>query len=572
MADVASIVVRIITEKKGDAGKELEGTAAKVDGVSKKFSKFVLPAAAAAAAVVAFGKSAADSASRTEQAMGGLDAVFGKNSGKVKKWAGDAATSVGLAKSEYAEFAALIGAQLKNAGIPMDQVTNKTKDLIGLGADLAATYGGTTADAVSALTSALKGEFDPMDKYGTKLSAAGIAAQQAAEGTDKLEGSAAAQAKTMATLNLITKQTGDAQGQFAKQSGTAAEQAQMASAGYENMKSSLGTALLPVVVAISKALGAMAGFIGEHPKLAQAAAAAILVLASVIIVLAGAVKIYNLYTAISAIVTQAAWLSAIWPILAVVAAIALVIGIIVILWKKSETFRAVVTGVWNAIKAVALATWNAILAAGAALWNLLKVYVSAWAALTRAAFNSVLAVGNAVWNAIKAAVGGVSSAVSGLIGWLGRIRVPGAVVSAFDAIKAAVGRVVSAIESLIGWIGRIKLPGSFGSAFDTLAGAIGNVIGKIQSLIGWLGRIKVPKIHIPGVGKAAPAAVPGVARLGATPAVTGVSRGITAAAAPTGAPGVTIVVNGALDPDAVARQIRRLLTAHGQRTGTPVLS
>jgi hypothetical protein len=570
MADVASIVVRIVTEKKGDAGKELEGTAAKVDGVSKKFSKLALPAAAAAGAVIAFGKSAADAASKTEQAMGGLDAVFGKNSGKVKKWADGAATSVGLAKSEYAEFAALIGAQLKNAGIPMDQVTNKTKDLISLGADLAATYGGTTADAVGALTSALKGEFDPMDKYGTKLSAAGIAAEQAAEGTDKLEGSAAAQAKTMATLSLITKQTGDAQGQFAKQSGTAAEQSQMASAQYENMKSALGTALLPIVVALSGALGAMANFIGQHPAIAQAAGAAILILAGVILVLVAAVKIYNLYTAISEIVTKSAWLSALGPIALVIAAIALVIAIIVILWKKSETFRDIVIGVWTAIQAAAIATWNAISAAGAALWNALKAYVSAWAALTQAAFNVVLAVGNAVWNGIKAAVGGVSTAISSLIGWIGRISVPGIIASAFEAIKTAVGKVSTAISQLIDWVGRISVPSSFGDGFNALKTAIDHVIDSVQSLIGWLKNIHVPKIHIPGVGKSAPSAA--VARapvLGAAPTVRGLA--VAPQASSTAPGGVTIVVNGALDPDAVARQIRRLLTAHTQRTGSVVL-
>ena len=39
---------------------------------------------------------------------------------------------------------------------------------------------------------------------------------------------------------------------------------------------------------------------------------------------------------------------------------------------------------------------------------------------------------------------------------------------------------------------------------------------------------------------------------------------------PTGSAGVTIVVNGALDPEAVARQIRRILAGHGARTGEVV--
>src|SRR4029077_20579711 len=148
------------------------------------------------AAVIAFSKQAFDAASRTQQAMGAVDTVFGKSAGQIKRWAAGAADSVGLAKSEYGELAAVIGAQLKNLGVPMDQVAGKTNDLVKLGADLSATYGGTTAEAVEALSSVLKGETDPIEKYGISIKQATIAAEMAKEGTDKLTGAAAKQAKT----------------------------------------------------------------------------------------------------------------------------------------------------------------------------------------------------------------------------------------------------------------------------------------------------------------------------------------------------------------------------------------
>src|SRR4051812_12012191 len=119
MANAAELVVRV-TADTSQARKELDSTAGSAGKFSSTMGKMALPAAAAVAAIATVGKQAVDSASRTQQAYGALDSVFGKNAGIVKKWAGDSAQSVGLASSEYAELASVIGAQLKNMGVPMD--------------------------------------------------------------------------------------------------------------------------------------------------------------------------------------------------------------------------------------------------------------------------------------------------------------------------------------------------------------------------------------------------------------------------------------------------------------------
>lgn len=205
MSRTASLLIRI----SGDASGAIKATDQASKGVGRfqgAMAKAAKPAAAVVGGLVAFGTVAVKAASRTEQALGAVDKVFEGNSATVRQWAANAASSVGLSSAEYGELASKIGGSLRNAGIPMDQIAGKTDQLIRQGADLAATYGGTTAEAVGALGSALRGEADPAERYALALSQTNVAALLAARGQDKLKGSALSAAKAQATLDLAAKQ------------------------------------------------------------------------------------------------------------------------------------------------------------------------------------------------------------------------------------------------------------------------------------------------------------------------------------------------------------------------------
>lgn len=215
-----------------DAGKAAIGVLARVG-------------AAAGAALGAVSLKAVAAAADLEQSTGSIEAVFKGAADQMKKFASQAADTVGLTKNEYQELGTLIGAQLKNAGTPMDQLAGKTNDLIGLGADMAAMFGGTTADAVGALSSALKGERDPIERYGVSLKQASIDAKAAEMGFTKVGGSFDQEAQAAATLALIMEQTSDAHGAFARESDTLAHQVQVFKAKVGDLAAEFGTALLP---------------------------------------------------------------------------------------------------------------------------------------------------------------------------------------------------------------------------------------------------------------------------------------------------------------------------------------
>lgn len=204
--------------------------------------------AAGGVAAGAFALKAVGAASRTEQAWGALGTVYGKNAGQVKAWAKNAATSVGLAKSEYAELSSLIGSQLQGMGVAQDKSAKKSNQLIKVGADLAATYGGSAKEAVEALSSALKGETDPIERYGISLKASDVSARKAAMGLDGLTGKADKQATATATLALINEAGARSTGAFARESNTLAGQQQRLGAKFENLKSTIGAKLLPVAL------------------------------------------------------------------------------------------------------------------------------------------------------------------------------------------------------------------------------------------------------------------------------------------------------------------------------------
>lgn len=189
-------------------------------------------------------------AGNLEQSVGGIQAVFKEHADGLFKFAASAKTTLGLTANEYQELGTIIGSQLKNGGIAMDQLAPKTQELIGLGGDLSAQFGGSTKDAVDALSSALKGERDPIEKYGVSLNQAKIDAEAAALGFAKVGGSFDTQAQQAATLSLIMKQTADAQGAAARETNSFNSRQATFNAIVKEGRAAIAGAFLPAIASL----------------------------------------------------------------------------------------------------------------------------------------------------------------------------------------------------------------------------------------------------------------------------------------------------------------------------------
>lgn len=203
-------------------------------------------------AAVALGLSSVNLASELEQNLGAVDAVFKAQGAAIKEFSQTAAKDVGLSRSAYQKFAIVVGAQLKNLRVPFKLVAGQTNNLIELGADLAAQFGGSTADAVGAISSLLRGERDPIERYGVSLKQVDIEARKAQLGLKGLTGEAEKQADIQATLSLLTEQTAAAQGTFARETDTYAGKQARLNATLEDTKTRLGESLLPAFTRLAE--------------------------------------------------------------------------------------------------------------------------------------------------------------------------------------------------------------------------------------------------------------------------------------------------------------------------------
>lgn len=243
MAKSSTLRVNIVSDHDSRGFDDADSKLGKLSGTIAGIGAVV---AVGGAALVGLATSAFDAASQLQQSTGAIDSVFGDWALDIEQSAQAAAGSVGLSTSAYENLASVVGAQLSGTGMAIGDVTNKTQDLVAKGADLAATFGGTTADAVGALSSALKGELDPIERYGVSLKQSDVNAELAARGLDKLEGSALKQAQAQVLLDLVTQQTTSSQGAFARESDTAAGSGAILSAKLENLQAALGEKLLPI--------------------------------------------------------------------------------------------------------------------------------------------------------------------------------------------------------------------------------------------------------------------------------------------------------------------------------------
>lgn len=544
----AILSIKILT----DASKAKAGMAdaeKSVGGFGSKLQKGSVVAAGALAAVGVAAVGAAKAAAEDQQAQAVLANTLHKAAGATdaqvaatEDWISKTAAATGVADDQ-------LRPALANLVRATGDVT-KSQDAMGVALDVAA----ATGQDVEAVTKALaKG-------YGGNTKALG----KLVPGMDKAVLASGDMNKVMAELQRTTG------GAAAVAADTAAGKMARFQLAMDEAKESAGAVLLPALSALSGVLLTVGGMAQKHSTAFVALAVAIGLIAGAVIAVNAAMKVYQATLVVVNAIQKATWLSN--PIFLIIAAIILLVAAVVLLWKKSETFRSVVLGVWGAIRVAAIAVANVI----RTVWNLvfavLRAYVMAYVAVFRAAFNIIRSVVGTVTGWVKAAWAAVWAILKA-----GATGTKIVITAAFNAIRGPISAVTSWVQrtwgSMVSAVKRAMsgLASVLSAPFDAAKRAIDLVVNAVSSLVGWLGRIRVPHISWPKP----PSWLAGIVGQAAAPTVatTGVGGGFRAAAMPTARTttattgGIVINVSGAIDPEATARQIRRILAAHNGRMG-----
>lgn len=307
MANPGTVTVRIL----GDAS-HFKRTVGDVDSgvgrISASFKKMAFAASSAFAAVgvATFAKDAIKAASDLGESISKVNVVFGEAARGVQQFASSAA-AIGQSRQQALAAAGTFGNLLRSVGLGERTAADFSVAMTKLASDLASFNNTSVDEALTALRAGLVGETEPLKRFGvnlneatlkakalelglvrargsvTKIAAAQLTADRAQRkytdavkkhGPESAEALDAAKALEIATgkvgdasegtvpqLNaaqkaqaayaLIMGQTKLAQGDFARTSDGLANKSRILAAQFENLKAKVGSALLPVVTAVT---------------------------------------------------------------------------------------------------------------------------------------------------------------------------------------------------------------------------------------------------------------------------------------------------------------------------------
>lgn len=219
----------------------LQGTGSKAMFL---LQKAVLPAAAAIGTFTSVISPAIRAASDFQEATSKVNVVFGRASKSVKDFADGAARNLGQSKQAVLDAAGTFGTFGKAAGLAGEDLSTFTTDFVTLSTDLASFNNTSPEEAVQAIGAALRGESEPLRRYGVLLNDAVLKQEAMTLGIYDGKGALTAQQKVLAAQAAIYKQTNDAQGDFMRTSDGLANSQRTLKAIFDDVKVSIGQAFL----------------------------------------------------------------------------------------------------------------------------------------------------------------------------------------------------------------------------------------------------------------------------------------------------------------------------------------
>lgn len=205
-------------------------------------------------ALADFVRSSVDDFSQLEDASAAAGVTFGDSMDLITSKANGAAQTLGISKQAYIDGAITMGTFGKSAGLTGTDLANFSNQLVQTAGDMASFRGTTPEEAIQAVGAALRGETEPIRKYGVRLDEAALRQEALRQGlVSTTKDALTPQSRVLAAQALILRQTTDAQGDFSRTSQSTANVAKTLAAEQANLSAEIGEKLAPAIVSAQKA-------------------------------------------------------------------------------------------------------------------------------------------------------------------------------------------------------------------------------------------------------------------------------------------------------------------------------
>jgi hypothetical protein len=195
---------------------------------------------------------ATNAAAEFQDSVAATGVIFGDEMvPQMEAWGEAAHENFGASKQDALAAANVIATLGKSAGLAGQDLVNFSQEMVTLGGDLASMFGGTTQDAITAVGAALRGESEPIRRYGVLLDDATLRQKAFEMGLiSTIKNALTPQQRVLAAQAEILDQTSDAQGDFLRTSDGMANSQRALQAQLENVNIEIGEKFLPIMLKI----------------------------------------------------------------------------------------------------------------------------------------------------------------------------------------------------------------------------------------------------------------------------------------------------------------------------------
>lgn len=240
---------------------QFESQMAGITGMAKKAGA-TLAAAFGVKKLVDFGKQCLELGSDLAEVQNVVDVTFPKMTAQVDEFARSAAQSFGLSETMAKQYTGTFGAMAKAFGFTEKQAYDMGSTLTGLAGDVASFYNISQDEAYTKLKSVFTGETESLKDLGVVMTQTALDSYAMANGFGKTTSAMSEAEKVALRYQFVQDKLSAAQGDFARTSGSWANQCRVLSLQMQSLMATIGQGLInlftPIIRVINTVIGKLA--------------------------------------------------------------------------------------------------------------------------------------------------------------------------------------------------------------------------------------------------------------------------------------------------------------------------